>query len=379
MSRDLLLLAMALFSWGVGEGMFFNFQPLYLMELGADPLLVGSILGVAGFAMMLAHIPAGYLSDRIGRRPLLWTAWTSGLIAAWIMALARSLPVFVAGLLLYSLTAFVTSPLDSYITAARGKWTVGRALTLVSATFNAGFMIGPVMGGWLADRFSLRIIYFIAAGLFILSTAVVLLLREQPRDAHDPDAPPQGLLANTRYRAFLGLAFVVVFAMYLPQPLSPVFLQGERGLSFGQIGILGSLGGLGNVLLNLLLGQLDARLGFLIGQLCVAFFSLLIVRGTGMPAYGLGYFLLGGYRATRSLINAQVQPLVHASRLGLAYGLVYTVTGIALAVTPPVAGFLYQQDPGSMYPVATALIALALLVSLLFLAWLKRSHSLETA
>ena len=236
-----------------------------------------------------------------------------------------------------------------------------------------------MLGGFLADRYSLRIIYFIAAGLFLLSSAFVLLLREQPRDGHDPSAPPQGLLANSRYRAFLGLAFLVAFAMYLPQPLTSVFLQGERGLSFGQIGALGSLGGLGNVLLSLLLGQLDARLGFLLGQVCVALFALLIVRGTGMPVYGLGYFLLGGYRAARSLINAQVQPLVHASQMGLAYGLIYTATGVALAVTPLVAGFLYDRDPGLMYPVAIGLIGLALLVSLLYFAWQKRSRSVEAA
>jgi len=167
--------------------------------------------------------------------------------------------------------------------------------------------------------------------------------------------------------------------MYLPQPLTPIFLQGERGLSFGQIGALGSLGGLGNVLLSLLLGQLDARLGFLLGQLCVAFFALLIVRGTGMPVYGLGYFLLGGYRAARSLINAQVQPLVHASQMGLAYGIVYTATGIALAITPPVAGFLYDRDPALMYPIAIGLIGLSVVISLLFFAWQRRTLPVEAA
>ncbi len=73
MSRDLVLIACALMTWGLGEGMFYFFQPLYLQELGADPLKIGSILGLVGLATMLAYLPAGYLSDRIGRRPLIWT------------------------------------------------------------------------------------------------------------------------------------------------------------------------------------------------------------------------------------------------------------------------------------------------------------------
>ena len=37
MSADLILVAFSLFTWGIGEGMFFYFQPIYLQELGADP------------------------------------------------------------------------------------------------------------------------------------------------------------------------------------------------------------------------------------------------------------------------------------------------------------------------------------------------------
>ena len=62
MNPSLLWLAAALFTWGIGEGMFYMFQPIYLSQLGANPLTIGYILGAAGFAMMLAHIPAGYLA-----------------------------------------------------------------------------------------------------------------------------------------------------------------------------------------------------------------------------------------------------------------------------------------------------------------------------
>ncbi|MCF6278121.1 MAG: MFS transporter, partial [Anaerolineales bacterium] len=117
MNPILLKVAAALFTWGLGEGIFFFFQPLYLAELGADPLAIGAILGGAGMAMTLVHIPAGYLADKIGRRPLLRIAWAGGLSFSIIMASARTLPVFVAGLILYSFTAFVISPLNSYVTA----------------------------------------------------------------------------------------------------------------------------------------------------------------------------------------------------------------------------------------------------------------------
>ena len=111
MNPALLRLAAALFTWGLGEGIFFFFQPLYLAKLGADPLEIGQILGGVGIAMTIVHIPAGYLADKVGRRPLLRFSWLTGLFATIIMASVRTLPLFVTGLILYSFTTFVISPL----------------------------------------------------------------------------------------------------------------------------------------------------------------------------------------------------------------------------------------------------------------------------
>ncbi len=366
MSPALILLSISLFTWGMGEGMFIYFQPLYLQELGANPLLIGSILGGAGLAMTVAHVPAGYLSDKIGRRPMLRAAWISGLVAAWLMALARTLPLFVAGLLLYGLTSFVIAPLNSYVTAARGQWPVGRALTTVSAMYNFGAVIGPFAGGMLGEELGLRTVYFAAAGIFMLSTALVFFLPAQPKDGYDAESPPPNLFSNSRYWGFLGLAFLAMFAMYLPQPLTPNFLQNERGLSVAFIGRLGSLAGLGNALISLTLGRLEARVGFAMGQFLVGMFALLIWRGEGMWLYGLGYFLLGGYRAARPLAMAQVRALVHKAQMGLAYGLAETVNSLPGILAPPLAGYLYTLEPSLVYPVSLALIAVALASSVAF-------------
>jgi MFS family permease len=361
MYRDLILIALSLFTWGIGESMFMVFQPLYLEQLGASSMMIGAILGGLGTAMAVSHLPAGYLSDRIGRLPMLRAAWVFGIVSTLLMAAARSLPVFVTGLLIYGVTSFVMSPLSSYVTAARGKLSVGRALTLISATFNAGAILGPVIGGWIGDRFGLSQIYPIAAGIFILSTGLIFLARPQPLDTFpDGDAKTHPRL-NHRYGMFLGLIFLTMFATYLPQPLSPNFLQTVHQLSFSQIGQLGSIGSIGIVTLNLILGQTRARIGFLISQICVGIFAFLLWKGTGMPTFMLAYFLLGGYRTARSLANAQARELVHASQMGLAYGLVETSASAALILAPILAGYLYSRDPALIYITSMVLISLSVL------------------
>ena len=366
MNIDLILLSVSLLTWGIGEGMFIIFQTIYLQQLGANTMMIAGIFGLFGLAMMVAHIPAGLLADRIGRKPLLVTAWATGVLAALAMGLARSLPVFIAGLLLYGFTAFVVSPLNSYVTAARGSLTPGRAMTLTSAAYNLGAVLGPISGGWIGAHLGLRSVYLVSSGIFLISTVILFFLHPQPREMHDPAAPPESLWKNTRFIGFLGIIFLVMFVMYLPQPLTPRFLQNERGLSLESIGLLGSIGGLGNAVLALLLGQIAARGGFLLAQVSVAAFALLLWKGSGLGWYALGYFLLGGFRTARSLIYAQVRPLIHPAQMGLAYGITETSSALAVMLAPLLAGVLYTQDPARVYWVSAGLIGVMLVVSGIF-------------
>lgn len=366
MNPSLILIALGLCTWGIGEGMFFYFVPIYLQDLGANPLMIGSIFSAFGVMMLMAHIPSGYLSDRLGRRPLLLANWIVGLIATVLMALAPSLWIFVAGYLMYGLTASVTPPLFSYVTAARGEMTAGRAMTLVSASYSLGMIFGPLSGGWVGETYSLQSIFIVASFIFAISTFFMLFLRPQPRDEFSEDEEREGLLNNVRFMMFVGVIFVATFAMFLPQPLTPNFLKDVRGLSIIQMGWVGTVGSIGNFSLNILLGGLNARLGYLIGQALVGTFSYLIWRGTGMPIYMLGYFLLGGYRAARMLAFAQVRDLIHPAQMGLAYGIAETLGALASILAPLLAGFLYERDPASVYTWSLLLVPVAMIFTLIF-------------
>lgn len=372
MSPSLLLVGVSLFTWGIGEGMFLYFVPLYLQQLGAAPIAIGTVYSAFGFVMLLAHIPAGYLSDRLGRRPLIRAAWILGMIATWVMALGLSLEIFMAGFILYGVTGFVSSPLFSYVTAASAKLSAGRAMTLTSAMYNLGAVLGPVSGGWIGEQFNLRTIFVYSAVVFAVSTALVLFLKPQARDLHDDQNNARTLLANTRFLGYLGVIFLVMFAMYLPQPLTPNFLQNERGITVSQMGAIGSLGNLGNVVFNLVLGQLNSGIGFALGQVCVGLFAFLIWKGTGQPWYMLGYFLMGGYRAARMLAMAQVRVLIHQSQMGLAYGMAEAGNSMALILAPILAGYLYDKDPASIYPLSLLLITIGVIVSFVFAPREKR-------
>jgi MFS family permease len=368
-------MAGALLLWGFGEGMFFNFVPIYLdNQFHLSESEIGVVLGMFGFAMAITHIPAGRLADRIGRRPLLIAAWVLGLVSTLVMGASLLLPLFLVGLFGYGLTAVVSSPLSSYVTAARGDMPVGTVLALTTATFGLGMALGPVTGGWIGEHYGMRMSFWVAAVVFVFSNILIFLLKSQPIAHHDPEAPPQDLLSNRRFIVLLGVMAFAIFSMYLAQPLTPNFLDGERGLSLSETGLIFTAGALGNSLMAITFSRIEPRRGFLLAQVMVILFALSIWQGTSLPLFALGYFLLGGFRAGRPMLLAQARELVHDSQMGLTYGLMETISAVIFVLTPPLAGMLYERDPIILYPLGIGLITVSILVSYLFLPR-KASHA----
>ena len=367
MNRNIPFVAVALLLWGFGEGMFFNFVPIYLdRQFRLDESQIGFVLGAFGFSMAITHIPAGRLADRIGRKPLLLTAWLLGLVSTVIMGLALSLPLFLAGLFGYGLTAFVSSPLSSYMTAARGKWPVGTVLSLTTATFGMGMVLGPITGGWIGDQYGLRMSFLVAAVMFFLSTICMFFIERQPLNYHDPASPPPGLRRNREFVILTGVIAFAIFSMYLSQPLTPNFLESVIGLSLSETGIIFTAGALGNSLMAIFFSRVEPRRGFLLAQVLVILFALCIWQGDRLSVFALGYFLLGGFRAGRPMALAQARELVHDSQMGFTYGVMETVSAIIFILTPPLSGILFDIDPTIVYPLSIVLIFISIFVSYRF-------------
>ena len=367
MNRNLVFIAAALFLWGFGEGTFFNFVPIYLHKLFfLGEYEIGLILGAFGLSMAITHIPAGRLADRFGRKPLLTIAWMLGLLSTLVMGLALALPLYLVGLAGYGLTAFVSSPLSSYVTAGRGKWPVGTVLSMTTAAFGMGMALGSLTGGWVGEHYGMRMSFLVAAVVFVFSNLLIWLTESQPIDHHDPHAPPQGLVGNRPFMALMGVLAFAIFAMYLAQPLTPNFLEGVRGLSLSETGLIFTAGALGNTLMAIAFSRVDPRRGFIFAQALVVLFALSIWKGMSLPVFALGYFLLGGFRAGRPMAMAQARELVHESQMGITYGIMETISAVIFILTPPLAGYLYERDPVMVYPLAIGLIAISILVSAIF-------------
>ena len=247
-------------------------------------------------------------------------------------------------------------------------------MTFCSGLYNLGAVLGPVTGGFIADRLGLRTVYLIAAVIFVISTLIILFASKNPEPHHadQESSNNMGLLKNSRFLMFLGITLVTMFALYLPQPFTPNFLQNQQGFSLTTIGLFG-----GNAFATLALGSLRPIVGFLVGQAWVLLFSIIYLSADLPFWFGFGYFFIGGYRLCRSMVLAIARTLVHPRQTGLAYGMVETMNAIAIVVAPVLAGILYRRNPYLNYSVSIGLISAVILLNLFILVQSKRKNNHE--
>jgi MFS family permease len=234
---------------------------------GGAPSLVGVVFAAGFVGRALAQYPAGWLADRLGRRPLLLG---SLLVYALIFPL-YVLPIPVAAVIgirfVHSLAggAFVPAAmaLAADITPADRR---GRVFSQLRASDMLGLLLGPALGGFVAG---FRLEYVFGAGTVICLVAALVLLRLPGGAAPAPDGTEEVDLAPARP---LRLLRVVLPALVLAAPVSWTFgaydsvwslYLSSRGASTLVIGLSFATYALPIVLLAALAAGLPERLGHL--------------------------------------------------------------------------------------------------------------------
>jgi DHA1 family tetracycline resistance protein-like MFS transporter len=218
----------------VAMGIIIPVLPSLIEEFAGSNADAGWINGVFialwAFMQFVCSPIIGSLSDRYGRRPVILLS-TAGLAADYVlMALAPNLWWLALGRIVAGITSSSFTTVFAYmadITPPEGR---ARAYGLIGAAFSAGFVAGPLMGGFLGE-ISPRAPFWVAAamsGLAFLYGAFVLpesLPREKRMSFSWRRANPFGAMMLLRSHPELtGLAAVTFLLHFAHHVLSAVFV-----------------------------------------------------------------------------------------------------------------------------------------------------------
>ena len=153
----------------MGIGLILPVMPDLIRELDGGSLAQaafwGGILATTFATMQFLFGPVmGGLSDRFGRRPVLLLALCVMALDYVFMAVAGSIWLLLVGRIIGGITAATQSTASAYIADISAPHERAARFGLVGAAFGAGFVLGPLLGGVLAE-YGTRAPFWLAAAL----------------------------------------------------------------------------------------------------------------------------------------------------------------------------------------------------------------------
>ncbi len=248
-NQTLVAVSVAVGAAYTGIGLVGPVRILYAQSRGASLAIISAMASAFLLSNFAAQYPSGWLADRFGRRRVL--------VASLLVQAALSLvylPItdpglFVALRVVEGLAAAAVLPAARALVAdAVPNERRGEAYGLFSAFFNAGFLLGPALGGLLAATgyasafIGAVVCRLVAVGIVLALVPETARWPDGTRRDHDRDHD-RGHTLGWRELAALPLlgAYVLAFGDYLfvgfDQALLPLWLHDHLGASVTVIGL----------------------------------------------------------------------------------------------------------------------------------------------
>ncbi|KAA3660336.1 MAG: MFS transporter [Chloroflexi bacterium] len=383
--RNLVILATTMVVIMLGFGMVIPIMPFYIDKLGATGRDLGWLVALYSLMQLFFAPIWGSISDRVGRKPVLMIGIVGyavflilfGLATQlWMLFLARSLAGILSSATYPSMMAFIS---DSTAPEERGD-----GMGKLGAAMGLGVILGPGIGGWLANE-SLSLPFFIAAGLALatLMLVAIFLPESLPPEARS-QTKVRTLDVNSLWAALrspigilLGMAFLVSFGLTSFEGIFGLYALQKFDYGPEQVGTIMVVVGLVSAVVQgaltgplikrwkepfvIKLSLLGSSIGFLVMLLATTYPTILLTTG---------FFVL-----TVAMLRPSVASLISqraTTGQGAAQGLNNSFMSLGRIVGPLWAGYLFDVSYNLPYLSGAVIMLIGFLIGMVLLVPEKR-------
>lgn len=377
-------LLLAVFLDLVGFGMAFPDIQLRAEDFGAQGWMIGALLSSYFITQILVSPHWGRLSDRIGRKPVLLICTALSALSMLVYAFAGGILGILISRVLAGFAAANVVVANAYVADTTDESTRPKRMGRMGAALTAGLVVGPALGGRLAEVGGNHLLGLVAASASGLSVLAILAFVPHlpPKEVRNPGRLPLVNLQLLRDLPGLRPLMILASASWLVMAclegtfgrlirLKLGYAQAEFGIVFGWESAVGVLAGLllgwiatksktssilsfGYVLLGVgivltpFAGILAAPFSFAEPAIRAPLLMLLIF-GT-LSAFGLGL--------ANPMLNTLCSNATPEERQGEMFGLLQAARSAGFMIGPVIGGVLFDWRPEAPYLLA-GLVALS--------------------
>jgi len=370
------------FLTGASISLVVPFMPIFVEQLGIEgdqvAFYAGLAISVSAVSAALVSPIWGILADKYGRKPMMIRAGLAMTITMGGLAFVPNIYWLIFLRLLNGVfTGFVPNA-TALIASQVPKDKSGYALGTLSTGVVAGTLMGPFVGGLVAEIFGIRNVFLLIGGfLFLAALLTIFFIKEdfQPI-AKEKAIPTKELFASIKHSHLLISLFLTTFVIqFSAQSIGPILALYVRDLGQNEnllfvSGLIVSSMGFSSMMSAGVMGKLGDKLGnhrlLILAQMYSVIIYLLCASATSPLELGLYRFLFGlGTGALIPGINAllsKMTPKAGISRI-FAFNQVFFYLG---GVVGPMTGSAVAGQYGnhSVFYATAACVAFSCLCNL---------------
>lgn len=336
--------------------------PLYLSEVEHEPVsLVALTISVYLVTDIVTRLPAGWLADRLGRKPVLLAGIILSALPLPLMMQTRETGLFLLLNVVNGMGAGCIWPsIYASIADRYGPGQRGLIFGLVNTVMLGGLASGPISGGLLVGQSgSFTFSFLFCLGMVALAgVLVVFAVKEQSREEREAQSDGthvlqasnglRGLRLDGEMVRLFAIVFCLTLAVALLVPILTFYGRDVLGLRPDQFALTLALPGIITAVALVPFGRWidrhERKRPLVVGMGVFGICLLLAPLSTAPLVVALGATLGGlGYALAVPAWNALTMDRIPGESRGTMLGMVAALQGIGLVIGPYIGGALWEQ------------------------------------
>ncbi|MEH7177831.1 multidrug efflux MFS transporter NorA [Neobacillus vireti] len=378
------LLLLNLFIAFLGIGLVIPVLPTLMNELGITGTTIGYLTAAFAIAQLIVSPFAGKAVDQFGRKIMIVIGLFIFGISEFLFGIGKEIEMLFFSRILGGISAaFIMPAVTAYIADITTLDTRPKALGYMSAAISTGFIIGPGIGGFLAE-FGTRVPFLFAGALGTIAGILsIILLSEPNRPGENNEQVSETknsfkrVLEPKYFLAFV-LIFIGSFGLAAFESFFSLFVDHKFQFKPSDIAIVitggAIIGAVSQVILfdrlTRIWGEIKLiRYSLLLSAVLVflmtvvhSYFSILLVT----------FIVFVGFDLFRPAVTSYLSNIA-GNEQGFVGGMNSMFTSLANISGPILGGILFDIDINYPYYFATVILALGIVITLFWKKQTKRS------
>ena len=358
----------------LGIGLVIPVLPTIMNELNISGAIVGYMVAAFAITQLIVSPIAGKWADKFGRKIMIVIGLFIFGFSEFLFGIGNTVSVlFISRMLGGISAAFIMPAVTAFIADITTMATRPKALGFMSASISTGFIIGPGIGGFLAE-YGTRIPFFAAAILGIVAAiGSLILLKEPERNEEEETVQKQAagfrrIFVPMYFIAFI-LIFVSSFGLAAFESLFSLFVDHKFSFTPKDIAIVITGGAIvGAIAQVVLFDGLTKKLGeIVLIRYCLVFSALFVFLMTFVQSYAAilmtTFLVFVGFDLIRPAITSYLSKIA-GNEQGFVGGMNSMFTSLANIFGPIIGGALFDINLNYPYYFATIVLILGIVIAM---------------